>query len=72
LNKDSTQPTFLLSHSALSLLPEQVAFDLYYQLREADESNAVCIAMELPEDINVWQGVRERILKAGSKLESAE
>lgn len=45
--------------------PEKAAFDLYYQLREADESNAICIAIELPPALAQWQGVRERILKAG-------
>lgn len=50
----------------LAETPEQVAFDLYYQLREADVSNAICIAIELPPATSEWQGVRERILKAGS------
>ncbi len=45
--------------------PEQAAFDLYYQLREADHSNADCIAIELPPHTSKWQGIRERILKAG-------
>lgn len=49
----------------LSDSPEIVAFDLYYQLRKADASNAICIALELPPDTSEWQGVRERILKAG-------
>lgn len=49
----------------LSAVPEKAAYDLYYQLREADESNAICIAIELPPDTSKWQGVRERILKAG-------
>lgn len=45
--------------------PEKVAYDLYYQLRQADESNALCIAIELPPSTSEWQGIRERILKAG-------
>lgn len=45
--------------------PEQTAFELYYQLRAADQSNASCIAIELPPDEKQWQGLRERILKAG-------
>lgn len=45
--------------------PEQVAFDLYYQLRKADASNAICIAIELPPETSEWQGVRDRVLKAG-------
>lgn len=45
--------------------PQEAAFELYYQLRQADASNAICIAIELPPDTSEWQGVRERILKAG-------
>lgn len=45
--------------------PEKAAYDLYYQLRYADTSNAICIAIELPPDTSKWQGIRERILKAG-------
>jgi L-threonylcarbamoyladenylate synthase len=46
--------------------PEKAAFDLYFQLRRADASNAQCIAIELPPAQGLWQGVRERILKAGT------
>lgn len=49
----------------LATTPEEVAFDLYYLLRKADESNAMCIAMKLPPDTSEWRGVRERIIKAG-------
>jgi len=49
----------------LASIPKDAAFDLYYQLRHADESNAICIAIELPPATSEWQGVRERILKAG-------
>lgn len=45
--------------------PGKVAFDLYYQLRKADASNAEVIVIELPPATGAWQGVRERILKAG-------
>ncbi|CAM2736555.1 translation initiation protein [Legionella steigerwaltii] len=45
--------------------PEKVAFDLYYQLRKADTSDAQIIAIELPPATGAWEGVRERILKAG-------
>ncbi len=45
--------------------PEKAAYDLYYQLRYADASNVICIAIELPPVTSEWQGVRERILKAG-------
>ncbi|EHL32001.1 L-threonylcarbamoyladenylate synthase [Legionella drancourtii] len=49
----------------LATQPEQAAFDLYFQLRAADASNAQCIAIELPPENGLWQGIRERILKAG-------
>jgi L-threonylcarbamoyladenylate synthase len=52
----------------LSNQPHQVAFDLYFQLRKADESSVDCIAIQLPPDTSEWQGIRERILKAGSSL----
>lgn len=50
--------------------PEQAAFDLYFQLRIADASSAQCIAIELPSATGLWQGVQERILKAGIRKES--
>jgi L-threonylcarbamoyladenylate synthase len=49
----------------LTKTPEKAAYDLYYQLREGDASNAMCIAIELPPAESKWEGVRERILKAG-------
>jgi L-threonylcarbamoyladenylate synthase len=45
--------------------PEQVAFELYYRLRQADRSEAAFIAFELPPNGEHWQGVQERLLKAG-------
>lgn len=44
--------------------PKQSAFELYYQLRRADQSKAQCIAIELPPDQEPWAALRERILKA--------
>lgn len=55
----------------LSESPQQAAFDLYYQLREADESSAPVIAIELPKNSSEWEGIRERVLKAGSKGETS-
>jgi L-threonylcarbamoyladenylate synthase len=49
----------------LESTPSQAAYNLYYNLRRADTSMAMCIAIELPPDISEWLGVRERILKAG-------
>jgi len=45
--------------------PEKAAFDLYFQLRRGDASNAKYIVIELPPLQDSWQGIRERILKAG-------
>ena len=45
--------------------PQKVAYDLYYILRQADASQAACIAIELPPSGLEWLGVKERILKAG-------
>lgn len=47
--------------------PEQAAFELYFQLRRADQSKASCIAIELPPVHEHWEGIRERILKAGHR-----
>ena len=46
--------------------PEKAAFELYYQLRQADQSAAQLIAIELPPEQEQWQAIRERILKAGT------
>lgn len=51
----------------LTFSPEQTAFELYYQLRCADQSNAEIIAIELPPDQPSWLGVRERIIKASNR-----
>ncbi|KTC75503.1 translation initiation protein [Legionella birminghamensis] len=53
------------------LLPgnaDELAFELYFQLREADKSDAAIIAIQLPPDTEEWQGVRERIIKAGKPI----
>lgn len=49
----------------LEARPQEAAYSLYYNLRQADLSAAMCIAIELPPNTTSWQGVRERILKAG-------
>ncbi|KTD08428.1 L-threonylcarbamoyladenylate synthase [Legionella jamestowniensis] len=51
-------------------MPDSVdksAFELYYQLRRADQSEATSIAIELPPAGEHWEGIRERILKAGHR-----
>lgn len=54
----------------LATTSKEAAFNLYYQLRMADETNASCIIMELPTAEADWQGVRERIIKAGRPYSS--
>ena len=55
-------------HYPLPSDPALVAHELYYQLRRADDSEAEVIVIELPPNTDPWQGVRERILKAGRPL----
>lgn len=52
--------------------PERFAFELYYQLRLADDSSASIIAIELPPDGEEWEGIRERLLKAAIKKSTPE
>lgn len=70
------EKTYVLSFQKESLFPnysgfqlpqsaEQMAYELYYQLRLADESSAQYIAIELPSNEGIWQGVYERLIKAG-------
>lgn len=47
--------------------PEELAYELYYQLRCADQSEADCIAIELPTDNPAFTGIRERMLKASTR-----
>lgn len=76
--QQNTLPVYVLSFSPFPAIednyyyqlpdnPTQAAFELYYQLRWADQSRAACIAIELPPDNEQWAGVRERILKAGKR-----
>lgn len=44
--------------------PEIAAYELYYQLRSADKSEATVIAMRLPPDSKDWSAIRERVIKA--------
>lgn len=53
----------------LEACPQKMAYDLFFQLRQADDSKAKYIAIELPPKTQQWLGLRERILKAGSAWE---
>jgi L-threonylcarbamoyladenylate synthase len=64
----SQKPSKVLdkNYQAFSKDPKIAAFNLYFQLRKADDSDAQYILIELPPVEDLWRGVRERILKAGS------
>ncbi|MFC3909208.1 L-threonylcarbamoyladenylate synthase [Legionella dresdenensis] len=47
---------------------DEMAYELYYQLRVADQSTATAIAIELPPASKEWEGVRERIIKASQPM----
>ena len=47
---------------------EGAAYELYYRLRMADQSDAEFILIELPPAAPEWLVIRERILKAGVPL----
>ena len=55
-------------HYQLPTNPHDVAHELYYQLRLADQSDAEAIVIELPPNIDAWKAIRERIIKAGQKI----
>lgn len=50
--------------------PNEAAYELYYQLRKADESTAECILIEIPLFGLEWRSLEERIIKAGRPLAS--
>lgn len=45
--------------------PKDLAYELYFQLRIADHSDAQLLLIELPANMGEWQGVYERLIKAG-------
>ena len=67
-----TKIDLLVEHPSyfLSNTPEIAAYELYFQLRQADQSSATVILIELPANTAAWKGTRERIMKAGRNLES--
>lgn len=48
---------------------EQLAYELYYQLRLADQSSAAILVIELPVNEDQWLGVYERLIKAGQPFQ---
>lgn len=51
---------------------EGAAYELYYRLRIADQSEADFILIELPPKDEAWLVIREKILKAGSPMRLME
>ena len=51
---------------------EDAAYELYYRLRIADQSEANFILIELPPKGQAWFVIRERILKAGRPMSLIE
>ena len=51
---------------------EDAAYELYYRLRIADQSEADFILIELPPKGQAWFVIRERILKAGTLMSLIE
>ncbi len=47
---------------------QQAAYELYYQLRVADQSTADYMVIELPPETEDWLALREKIIKAGAPL----
>jgi len=78
LDNAETKPyvlTFSKNHQGPSIshyeFPENsdaAAYELYYRLRIADQSEAGFIVIELPPNDPAWLTIRERILKAGSPM----
>jgi L-threonylcarbamoyladenylate synthase len=57
-------------HHQLSNDEQTVAYQLYDELRHADESEAEVIVIELPPNQLKWRAIREKILKAGQRINS--
>lgn len=74
--REKNQPYYLLSFAHQNLKPhyqwpnhpEKLAYELYYQLRIADSTDAQFLITELPPDEKKWQGIRERLIKASVPL----
>ena len=48
------------------------AYELYDELRYADQSKAEVIVIELPPNQIKWRAIREKILKAGQRINSIQ
>lgn len=52
----------------LSQNPDEAAYAFYHALWEADASPAECLVLELPPNTAPWHALRERAVKAASKI----
>ena len=57
-------------HHQLPNDEQTVAYQLYDELRYADQSEAEVIVIELPPNQLKWRAIREKILKAGQQINS--
>ena len=64
----STPRVLDASHYQFPENSDEAAYELYYRLRIADQSEADCILIELPVQAPAWFVIRERILKAGRPI----
>lgn len=74
--KQVSFPVYVLSFTASAWIkpgflfpqdPKKAAYELYYQLRLADMCEGDEIWVELPPKLAIWQGIRDRLLKAARK-----
>lgn len=68
---EHTPPRQVAYHHPLSSDASIVAYQLYDTLRQADHSPADVIVIELPPDEVRWQAIREKIMKAGQRLQAS-
>ena len=54
-------------YSKLSSKPEQLAYELYFELRQADASPCPMLLIQLPQACDDFKGIRDKILKAATK-----
>ena len=63
-------PKYEQFHHQLPNDEQAVAYQLYDELRYADQSQADVIVIELPPNQLKWSAIREKILKAGQQITS--
>jgi L-threonylcarbamoyladenylate synthase len=63
-------PTDRDLHHQLPNDAQIVAYELYDELRNADQSQADIIVIELPPNQIKWHAIREKIIKAGQRIDT--